>query len=662
MLALVPLVLIARANEQCNQHETPPCEQAEAVDPVALSLSPRRGPTHGGQLLKVEGLRLRTVTAVFIRIGGAKHKCTPLKHIADNLVQCTTAAAAEGEGQVLLMHTCASAPEQQVCRASRLRYSHEEVRFDAVSPAGGPPAGGTRLELRGRAFDLNQVTLAVQVGGLPCAPVKVMSAEVLSCASPPLRGVDAARAGVPQPVRLLLSTNEQASELIGGSGRGGPKFTYHSPPIISSISPAAGPVDGGTSLTLFGSFFADPIAVHIKGASCAYVKYEAVATVADAVHVVSAARATDAVGEAEVAETPPAEMLRCTTTRASAGSGEIVVSTRRGGKSSRDAQPAHFVYTHMPELTALHPAVGPVDGGTVLRLEGRRLGARPGDLLGITVGGVPCRTVTHDSSGLVGCTTPPLYAAEVRLSVLHETQQPPTPAAADPMKPGVDPMKPGCNPMYSKAATLRVQAGNRASSHGSLAVVATIAAPHPADPNLRTLAETPLRLLSSELRLSLTPQPRISAVSPLSGPRAGGTRLTISGGHLGTHAADVLNVTLGDAACGEARLRLTSPHIHLHCAHPVLRVCTACTLRVACACALRIHCTYPGALGLTAYAAVLGAARHRGRRSSCRRRHRLRRPLRCPRQTGRRRHVASGPPRRGRGGRGAALYLSLRPR
>lgn len=382
MLALLPLVLIARANEQCNQHETPPCEQAEALEPVALSLSPRRGPTHGGQLLKVEGLRLRTVTAVFIHVGGAKHKCTPLRHVADNLVQCTTAAAAEGEGQVLLMHTCASAPEQQVCRASRLRYSHEEVRFDAVSPAGGPPAGGTRLELCGRAFDLNQVTLAVQVGGLPCTPVKVMSAEVLSCATPPLRGADAARPGVPQPVRLLLSTNEQVSGLIGGSGRGGPKFTYHSPPIISSISPAAGPVDGGTSLTLLGSCFADPIAVHIKGASCAYVKYEAVAavaakaTVADAVHVVGAASATDATGEAEVAGTPPAETLRCTTTRASAGIGEIVVSTRRGGKSSRDAQPAHFVYTHMPKLTALHPAVGPVDGGTVLRLEGQWLGAR----------------------------------------------------------------------------------------------------------------------------------------------------------------------------------------------------------------------------------------------------------------------------------------------
>ena len=333
MLTLASLVLTARTIDQCNEHATPACEHAEALDPVALSLSPRRGPTHGGQLLKVEGLRLRTITAVFIRIGGAKHRCAPLKHIADNLVECTTAAAAEGEGQVLLLHTCASAPEQQACRASRLRYSHEEVRLDAVSPAGGPPAGGTQLELRGQAFDLNQVTLAVQVGGLPCAPVKVMSAQVLSCVSPPLHGADAARAGAPQPVQLLLSTSERASEVLGG-GPGSPKgptFTYHSPPIVSRMWPAAGPVDGGTSLTIFGSFFADTLSVHIKGASCAYVKYEAVvgaaaaagAVVANALDAADAVDAVNAVDVAGAVEAPPAEQLRCVTTRASAGSGEV---------------------------------------------------------------------------------------------------------------------------------------------------------------------------------------------------------------------------------------------------------------------------------------------------------------------------------------------------
>ena len=114
--------------------------------------------------------------------------------------------------------------------------------------------------------------------------------------------------------------------------------------------------------------------------------------------------------------------------------------------------------------------------------------------------------MTHDSSRLIGCTTPPLYASE--------------------------------------------------AAHGGLAIVATIAASRPAhSTNPRADASPPppppLQLPSSELRLALKPPPRISSVSPLSGPRAGGTRLTISGSNLGTHAADVLNLTLGAVACGE---------------------------------------------------------------------------------------------------------------
>ena len=242
------------------------------------------------------------------------------------------------------------------------------------------------------------------------------------------------------------------------------------------------------------------------------------------------------------------------------------MSTRRGGKGGKvvsqitpnqealpNRQP-RFLYTLMPELTAIHPAVGPVDGGTVLRLEGRRLGTLPAEVLGITVGGIPCRTLTYDSSRLIGCTTPPLYAAVV------------------------------------------------SPTHGGLAVVATIAAPHPApfstttsspspssspppppptssppsspsaDPQAGSpppppppLLLPPLLLPSSELRLGLKSPPRISSVSPLSGPRAGGTRLTISGSHLGTHAADVLNVTLGTVACEE--MRFVSPH-QLQCSAP----------------------------------------------------------------------------------------------
>ena len=117
---------------------------------------------------------------------------------------------------------------------------------------------------------------------------------------------------------------------------------------------------------------------------------------------------------------------------------------------------------------------------------------------------MPCRTLTHDSSQRVGCTTPPLYDAT--------------------------------------------------ATNGALAVAAHVAAPpvpppprHPSEPPLPP--PPPLLLASTEARFSLRAPPRVSTVTPSNGPLAGGTRLTISGSFLGQQPSDVLNVTLGEAAC-----------------------------------------------------------------------------------------------------------------
>ena len=58
------------------------------------------------------------------------------------------------------------------------------------------------------------------------------------------------------------------------------------------------------------------------------------------------------------------------TARAAAGPGEVSVSTRKGGKSARSE--VRFLYTPMPELLTVLPERGPIDGGTVLRIEGAR--------------------------------------------------------------------------------------------------------------------------------------------------------------------------------------------------------------------------------------------------------------------------------------------------
>ena len=116
--------------------------------------------------------------------------------------------------------------------------------------------------------------------------------------------------------------------------------------------------------------------------------------------------------------------------------------------------------------------------------------------------------------------------------------------------------------MHVRLCPVRIPGGPLHTLSTRIAITRTahaVASPPP------PLLLPPLLLPSSELRLGLKSPPRISSVSPLSGPRAGGTRLTISGSHLGTHAADVLNVTLGTVACEE--MRFVSPH-QLQCSAP----------------------------------------------------------------------------------------------
>ena len=508
------LSLPAHAVHLCDAK--PQCE-AGASDPLGLSLSPRRGPTQGGQTLKVEGLRLTAVTAIHVRIRDAKIPCAKIKHIADNMIQCQTGAATHaGEGQVLLTFPCADTPTEQVCRSSRLRYSYEAIQLSSITPDGGPPSGGTRLELRGSSFDLNQVAFSVTVGGLPCSQLKLESVETMTCATTVLKGENAARAGFPQRVQLHIAVDGGETRPVDGDDDAAlsptTSFTYHAPPIVSWVSPAAGPVDGGTSVTLHGSFFSDPTSVTIKGAACAYIKHVAGGAGgaggggggAGAVASVAATGAP-ADGPPPPPQPPqaPSEELRCMTTRASAGSGAIEVTTRKGGRSWRDASP-RFLYALMPELTVVTPALGPIDGGTVLRLEGKRLGEGAAHLLEVRVGGVPCATLTHDSPRRIGCTTPPMYDA----AAVH---------------PGI----------FEVTAHIAHVTGAASSSSS--------ASPPPNEP-----PTTPLALPSSAVRFSLRQPPRVTALSPQSGPRAGGTRLTISGSGLGTHAADVLNVTVGD--------------------------------------------------------------------------------------------------------------------
>jgi len=116
----------------------------------------------------------------------------------------------------------------------------------SLSPTSGPTAGGTMVTITGTNFD---ETASALIGTEPLVDVTVVSPTTITALVP---------SGAAGMRDIVVST-------WGGAGARGNAFTYVDPPAVSSVFPAAGPVAGGTSITITGSGFAAPMSVTIGG-------------------------------------------------------------------------------------------------------------------------------------------------------------------------------------------------------------------------------------------------------------------------------------------------------------------------------------------------------------------------------------------------------------
>lgn len=114
----------------------------------------------------------------------------------------------------------------------------------AISPAAGPSVGGTRVVLQGSGFHLSGMT--VRFGAIPANEVLFLDANTLVAFAPAGEGtVD------------VSVTNPSGRTVIVLRA-----FTYRFPaPLISGVSPSAGPSPGGTVVKIEGIHFRNPVTV-----------------------------------------------------------------------------------------------------------------------------------------------------------------------------------------------------------------------------------------------------------------------------------------------------------------------------------------------------------------------------------------------------------------
>jgi hypothetical protein len=288
--------------------------------PVISSISPAQGPAAGGTTVTITGTSFTGVTAV--KFGSVSAVFTVVSATQIN------ATAPAGTGSVSVTVTTPGGTSNGVA------YAYVAVpTVTSVSPTQGPTSGGNTVTITGTGF-----TGATSVlFGSVSAPFTVVSATHINATAP---------AAPAAPVTVTVVTP--------GGISNGVLYFYVPPPTVVGVSPSAGPVAGGNTVTITGSGLALTSAVHFGTA---------------------AATGTVVVSDNQIEVQAPS----------SSGTVAVTVTTP-GGTSLPGVGNPYYTYVGLPVISALNPMQGPASGGNAVTISGSNLGLAQSVLFGgITV-------------------------------------------------------------------------------------------------------------------------------------------------------------------------------------------------------------------------------------------------------------------------------------
>ena len=307
--------------------------------PAITSVTPAGGPVAGNTALTINGTNFLGASAV--TVGG--QPVTGLVITATRITGRTPAGTAGAQDIVV------TTPGGSATRTGGFTY-HALPTVASVSPGSGSLAGGTTITVTGT--NLSGATL-VRVGSVSATGLTVVSPTMLTCVTP---------AGAAGAKSVSVTTP-------GGTATRSNAFTHvFVPPTIASVSPSAGPVAGGTSITVSGTNLLGASEVLVGGVPATGL------TVVDA------------------------WTIACVTPAGSAGARDIRVTVPGGSVT----QPGGFSYHAPPTIASVSPSSGPEGGGTSVTIVGSNLAATSA----VTFGGVPATGLSVAGDTTITATTP----------------------------------------------------------------------------------------------------------------------------------------------------------------------------------------------------------------------------------------------------------------
>lgn len=296
-----------------------------------LSVEPAGGPTTGGTILRVDGVGLGTAKTIKCAVGGLVVEA--FVENAQHLVCVAPPAISAGLVDVRLTNNGVETSST----AATFHY-HIPIEVASVYPTSVPESGGSSLLVTGSGF--------TDMGTLAClfvfhaatssssqieVPAVYISDSLISCESPNGRGVGPAD---------LYVTNNGVDVSVSRV-----PFSVTSESTVTMLWPSSGSTYGGTSVRVQGTGF-----LNSTTKFCRFGDYD----------IVSVDAFLDSTSV--VCTSPPQDD---TDTR------EVALEVTSNGL---DWTSSGFMFTFLPplEVSGISPNIGPLSGGTVVRVSGSR--------------------------------------------------------------------------------------------------------------------------------------------------------------------------------------------------------------------------------------------------------------------------------------------------
>jgi len=247
-----------------------------------------------------------------------------------------------------------------------------QPEITSVSPTTGKPQGGDIIHITGKNF-FAPVRVLFDVGtGTPIQGfVTNISDTALDVITP------AVNLGAGQQLVADIIIVTQVGSSTEGRVVGNDVFTFRNvslTPIIHSLSPTSGPINGGTRVTIFGEGFQAPVQVFFGSAEAQVISTD----FSQILVVAPDGRSTSGNGS--------------TTTL-----GPVPVRVVNINSNTRGDSPEPFRYVSKLTITGINPLVGPATGGTDLRIDGIGFDSP----IDVTVAGVRAQTLSVTGTRVV---------------------------------------------------------------------------------------------------------------------------------------------------------------------------------------------------------------------------------------------------------------------